>query len=125
MSKKATLLTDEGIILQHAQPCRRRARVELAIVHKVIKELRAAGYKLSVDDGGDTSSGDEQELVNAIFAVDESHLTTSMDGKRKSFVLFVRGNDGPDVICDYGLSLELVMEPISNWIDVQVELGIF
>jgi hypothetical protein len=35
------------------------------------------------------------------------------------------GNDGWDVINDYGVSLEPIMKPIDDWINKQVEVGAF
>jgi hypothetical protein len=103
--------------------------VELEIVHRVIKDLLAAGYKLAVDDGETTAGGTEQELVNAVFGVDVAALKTrkliDKYHSTHSFVSFVRGNDGHDIICDYGVSLEPVLAPVNEWVETQCELGFF
>lgn len=110
--------TDEEIIARHDESVRGRAAIELAIVHELIKRLVAAGYKVYVDDGDDElQNGEEQELVTAIFGVDVAKIVTMKDGTpKRSFVQLVMGNDGTDIIADYGISLEEVMDPLHEWI---------
>lgn len=125
-SRASLAETDESIIEKHNPACRKRARTELAIVHRLIKDLSAAGYLLCVNDGEEIIRGDEQELVAAIFAVDEAWLKTSRPGSaKKSSVYLIMGNDGHDIISDYGISLEPVMEPLNKWIDEQMDAGKF
>lgn len=129
--KTTDILTDEQIIAKHDHGCRHRAKVELAIAHRVIHDLSAAGYTLEVNDGEEITKGTEQELISAIFSVDDAHLQTRKTGKlntlehRTSFVYFVLGNEGHDVISDYGMSLDPVMAPINDWIDQKVDNGDF
>lgn len=112
--------TDEEILARHDPAVRARAKIELEIVHELIKRLRAAGYvHFEVDDGGDDEEDVEgdQEIVHAIFAVDEAYLLARRTANdRASKVFLVMGNSGYDVISDYTLSLETVMEPLSEWI---------
>jgi len=118
--------TDDEIIKEHHLSVRHRAKVELAIVHALIEALRKSGYEVRVDDGDDNATlGSEQELVEKIFGVDESNIVTRKTGCKRSFVFLVRGNEGHDIICDYGVSLETVMDPLQNWIESQVENGTF
>lgn len=117
-------LTDEEIIARHDISVKGRAKIELAIVHKVIQEFRSAGYIAVADDGESKYYGDEQGLVAAIFSVDEAHLyLIEHKDMKDSFVYFVMGNDGHDVICDYGVSLEPIMKPIFDWIESEQEKG--
>lgn len=121
MSNPTKIETDEEIINRHAPAVRRRARTELLIVHRVIQTLKAAGHKLTVDNGEDaTVTDDEQTIVSKLFACDEGHIIT--DGGM-SFVFFVFGNDGPDVINDYGVSLEEVLKPVNDWVDAESNAG--
>jgi hypothetical protein len=112
--------SDDTIIDRHEPSVRPRARIELAIVHELIKRLKAAGYTLAVDDGGDEEEklNDEQEIVTAVFAVDEARLVVTKEGSNKiSYVFLVMGNDGYDVICDYGTSLDPIMDPLLDWVN--------
>lgn len=102
----------------------RRARVELRIVRRVLSDLRRTGYELDIDDGDEqTPVTDEGEALKLLFNLDEARIYTMREGKT-SFVYFVFGNDGYDVISDYGTSLDHVMEPISAWISQQQDAGL-
>jgi hypothetical protein len=108
-----------------------RIQLEKRIARKVVRALLAAGYEITVNNGGDRNeipySTDFSQIVGAMFATDEEHLITRKadafkDGAPlKSFVFFVYGNSGYDVICDYGMSLEPVLAPINEYCD-KVEL---
>jgi hypothetical protein len=101
-----------------------RINVERRIVRRVVRALLAADYEITVDNGDDDYeipwSRDFKVVNAALFATDEEHLlvrkTVGADLKN-SFVFLVYGNDGWDVICDYGLSLDPIIEPIQDWID--------
>lgn len=116
---------DETIILRHDVKCRHRARIELLVVRALITSLLAAGYDVSADDGeSDEVDGIPDKLITAIFAVDEAWIRTRKSGEKTSFVYLVFGNDGWDVISDYGVNLEPIMAPLNQWIDEQESLGI-
>lgn len=96
---------------------KRRIRVEETIAKAVIKDLLAAGYAISVDNGGDefelTCSTDENAILAEMSATDDEHLYVHrMEGdkfnKRQTcgWVYFVYGNDGWDVVNDYTVNLE-------------------
>jgi hypothetical protein len=95
----------------------KRIELEKRIARKVVRALLAAGYELSIDNGGETReipyTTDFKTVTGAMFATDDEHLLAR--GPSKSFVYFVYGNDGWDVINDYGLSLEPIMEPIEEY----------
>src|SRR5258706_9223571 len=109
----------------------RRIQLEKRIARRVVRDLLAAGYVITVNNGGDKNeipySQDFSEITKAMFATDEEHLLVAKwgqdvdTGKRyldeTSFVFFVYGNDGWDVVNDYGTNLEPVMEPINRWCD--------
>jgi hypothetical protein len=88
---------------------RRRIAGEKTVARRVVRDLLAAGYSLSVDDGEETSvkkSTKFKEIVDAMMTTDEDHLYAHKQGCKTSFVRFVYGNDSWEVICDYGVSLE-------------------
>ena len=105
-----------------------RINLEKRIARRVVRDLLAAGYEITVNNGGDKNeipySQDFREIINAMFATDEEHLIVrtwiDFGGTRQgqqSFVFFVYGNDGWDVVNDYGVSLEPIMKPINDWTD--------
>lgn len=100
-----------------------RLRLERKIVRKVAQALIASGYSISVHDGEEVvieSSKKLNEILAVCFSVDEeSFFTHAPAGVHPSgsFVFFVYGNDGYDVICDYGVSLEPVMRGVNEYID--------
>jgi hypothetical protein len=107
-----------------------RIRLEKRIGRRLVRDLLAAGYVITVNNGGDKNeipySSDFSTITNAMFATDEEHLLVAKWGQddsgkpyldQTSFVFLVYGNDGWDVIADYGTSLEPVLSPINHWID--------
>jgi hypothetical protein len=85
--------------------------IEKKIINTVIEDLLAAGYAVTVNDGEDdvlTKSTDAKKIYAALGSTDEDWLVVYKEGEKKSFVRLIHGN-GPDVICDYGVSLEPVM----------------
>lgn len=94
---------------------------EKLIVGKLVADLLAAGYALSVFDGGATTvekSTDPAVIFPALSSTDSDILYAYKDAKR-SFVLLIWGNDC-DVISDYGMSLDDVIRPANFLAD---ELG--
>lgn len=118
--------TDEDILQHHDKGAvMRRARVELRIVRRLLSDLRNAQYLLSIDDGEELHwVTNEDNALKYLFNLDEARINAKRDGEKESFVYLVFGNDGYDVICDYGMSLEPVMAPINEWITEQEESGI-
>lgn len=88
---------------------RRRIAGEKTVARRVVRDLLAAGYSLSVHDGEETTvkkSTEFKKIVDALMTTDEDYLYAHKDGCKTSFVRFVYGNDSWEVICDYGVSLE-------------------
>ena len=91
-----------------------RGRVEQRIVKSTVRELLAAGFALSVDDGGETFGPFtvEAPVFDALMNTDEDYLfvhRVEYIGPTKQpfgWVRFVYGNDGWDVINDYTTNLE-------------------
>lgn len=100
---------------------RNRIKLEQRIVKMTVDALLAAGYTLSVFDGeNDTPyTTDRKILVDALMETDEDYLYTRAETGLESFVRFVYGNDGYDVICDYGISLDEVLAGVNAYAESQ------
>ena len=94
--------------------------VESQIGRQCIADLLDAGYAVSVNDGEGLvlrNSRDPEAIFAAMGTTDEDCLMASRDGKPFSFVRFIYGNDGWDVINDYGTSLELALARTNALVD--------
>lgn len=78
--------------------------IEQKIAKQIITDAIAAGYLISVDDGGEVvikRSRNKAEIVAAMFSTDSDTLTIrKADGTRVGAIFLVYGN-GADVISDY------------------------
>lgn len=85
-------------------------------VTQIIRALKAAGYVLDYVNDGEESFPvrTETEALDGIFAVDEAVLYVDHPTERRSHVYFVLGNEPFEVACDYGVSLEPVMGPLTE-----------
>ena len=92
-------------------------------IRQVIRALRKAGYTLTGGHDGEDffevpADASEDVLIEHLTACDDSTLHTWKDGERNSHVYFVLGNDPEEVVCDYGMSLEPVLGPLTeSWWD--------
>jgi hypothetical protein len=95
-----------------------RQKIEKWIARKFIRVALAAGYAISLDNGGHAfefeHSTDFKFIIGEMHATDEERLHLSKDGKHIGWVFFVYGNDGWDVICDYTANLEHLMPEVSQ-----------
>jgi hypothetical protein len=92
-------------------------KTDEAAIRQTIRALKAAGYVLDrVHDGGEEIKvSTEQEAIDAIMAVDDAYLFVNhADGERGSHIRFVLGNDPEEVICDHGVSLSHVLDPLTE-----------
>ena len=99
-----------------------RGDMEKALVEALVKAGLAAGYYLSVDNGGDSveivPTNDYATIMSEMFATrSESLMFYDACARRKSstpasYAELVYGNEGYTVISDYGVSLEALMPPI-------------
>lgn len=109
-----------------------RQRVEKVIVRKLVADLLAAGYRLTVslENGYDIEecllgSTDRRKILEEAFAGDECHVFVHKDDKLIEgrslncigWVKLVFGNDGWDVISDYTTNLEKYMDGASRLAD--------
>jgi len=91
-------------------------------IRQTIRALKAGGYVLvHVFDGEeDVEVSTESEAVEAITAVDDAYLYVAPKGDadgKTSWVRFVLGNDPEEVICDHGVSLAHVIDPLmERWV---------
>lgn len=92
---------------------KKRIAMERTIVRRVIRDALNAGYALGVHNGGDSMEIENEKkfgrVVGEMFATDVERLYFYKEGKAIGWVLFVYGNDGWDVICDYTVNLEDVL----------------
>jgi hypothetical protein len=100
--------------------------VERLIVKRVIADLLGAypDLDLSLNEGEEdaVASRDPIAIYEAMFKGDEDALFVGAGDAKESFVYFVYGNEGVDVIHDYAVRLMPVMDPIIEWIDRGMDL---
>jgi hypothetical protein len=95
---------------------------EERIAKQCIRDLIDAGYEISVYDGEDITvsrSRDAGLIFAAMGTADEDFLMPHRPGEAAaaSFVRFIYGNDGWDVINDYGTSLEKALARTNALVD--------
>lgn len=83
-----------------------RQAIERRIIERLVTDAIAAGFAVSVDDGGETTvkrSRDLAEIMAAVMTTDEDHLHIHRQDSRYAFgwVRLIYGNDGWDVIADH------------------------
>ena len=100
----------------------KRIAIEQKIVRRCASYLLGAGYVLSVYDGEKITlkySTCLRAIMDAMMTTDEDYLIASTkEGesyKHIGKVYFVYGNDGPDVINDYSVSLEAVVDDVMDY----------
>jgi predicted transcriptional regulator len=97
-------------------------------VEKVVQVLLAAGYSLSVDDGGDEltliNSTDEAAIMDALMNTAEDTLIARKEGARAGEVTFVYGNAPWEVVADHSGYLNDVLKPATEWLSqLEDQLG--
>jgi hypothetical protein len=97
-----------------------RQEVERKIATAAIDAILAAGFAISIDNGGDeyelAHSTDKDTILKSMFLADEDRLFVepleTKKGTRRGnspwfgWLYLVYGNDGWDVISDYTVNLE-------------------
>jgi hypothetical protein len=99
-----------------------RGIIEFKIVRETAKQLLEAGYNISVNDGEETTlerSTSLKDIMAAVMTSDEDYFITRKPDCSRSFVRFIYGNEGDDVINDYGVSLEPVMKLVEEYIEAR------
>lgn len=96
-----------------------RIGVERAIVRRVVRDLLDAGFELGTDAEGEDEkprTTKQAQILPRLMQVDDEHLLifkpgrTDNDPRPDSWVRFVYGNDGYDVISDYTTDLDDVLK---------------
>ena len=119
-------LTKAEILKAHSPRAIARAGIEFEVARRLIETLNESGYSIAIEDHSSeesTPATDIFETLRALFDTDEAYLTVKRGESEQSFILLVFGNDGYDLISDYGMSLESVLQPVFAWIDEQQGRG--
>lgn len=98
-----------------------RQKIERRIVRELLKQLIANSYYVAVDNGETFQQTDKQTptgIMALMFQTDDEWLKCrdKVSGK-VSTVMLIYGNSGWDVVADYSMSLEHVMEPVHKLSD--------
>ena len=79
--------------------------IEFKIISTLVDEALAKGYRLSVNDGEETTiskSDDRDDILQALGEVDEEHLIAyDAEDKRVGWFFLVYGNEPYYVVNDY------------------------
>jgi hypothetical protein len=120
MTQNITTYATENEVIAAQAAAKRAARhkrvlrMDRMIVRKVVIDALAAGYTLSVNDGGDElaikNSTSRKAVMAALINTDEDYLIFRRPGvKGHGWVRFIYGESGWDVICDYSTDLDDVL----------------
>lgn len=91
----------------------KRQRIERKIIRSLINDGLDSGYTISVSNGEEPATepmNSVGRIMKSMFATDEERLIFYMDGMRAGWVCLVYGNDGDDVVADYSVSMEPLVE---------------
>jgi hypothetical protein len=88
-------------------------------IRQVIRALRKADHILTGGHDGEDffevePDVSEDSLIEDLTACDSSTLHVRLPDGSNSHVFFVLGNDPEEVVCDYGVSLEPVIGPLTE-----------
>jgi hypothetical protein len=91
-----------------------RQSIERQIIERLVQDALAAGFQITVDDGGDEPSlkrsTDPDAIMAAVMLTDEDRLYYSQPGQPiQGWVFLVYGNGGWDVVTDYTTNLEALL----------------
>jgi hypothetical protein len=94
-------------------------KTDEAGIRQVIRALRAADHVIiGGHDGEDffesPANETEANLIANLTACDSSTLHVRLPDGSNSHVFFVLGNDPEEVVCDYGVSLSPVIDPLTE-----------
>ena len=88
-------------------------------IRQTIRALRAAYHVIfAVDNGAEVtrfaSGASEDAIIAEAMATDEACMYVRLPDGTESFVYFVLGNEPYEVICDHGVSLSPVLDPLTD-----------
>jgi hypothetical protein len=102
----------------------KRQKAERSIVRRFVTDAIKVGYLLNVNNGGESyelsaPTNEPKVILEALFATDEEHLYCFHPDQPRpfGFVYLVYGNDGYNVISDYSVNLESVMDGANKMAD--------
>lgn len=93
-------------------PTCKRISLERTICREIVEALTADGFALTLVTL-DYGEGEEPFSYDLLFDLDECSLV-ARKGNTVSFVFFVFGNDGWDVVCDYTMGLDTLITNITD-----------
>lgn len=109
------MMTDDEILDKHDVSVRPRCRMELKIVNKIIADAKLCGFKLEVKEykteGIEDQYSKENDIKGMLFNLDDARLLFIKNGRLYSYIRLVFGNNGYDVVSDYGMKLEDFLRP--------------
>lgn len=105
---------------------KQRQQMEDRIIRKFCESAIKAGYTVAIHDGEESTAPmqDVEKLMEAAFSVDEETFLVYDGDKYLGSVYAVYGNNGWDVIADYSMAIESLLDEALNLADeLEVEHG--
>lgn len=92
---------------------------DTAAIRQTIRALRKADHVItSVNNGAEYTAfapdASEDAIIDEATATDGATMHVRLPDGARSFVLFVLGNAPYEVICDHGVSLSPVLDPLTD-----------
>lgn len=96
-------LMDE-VLAHHSPSVRLRAELEFRVIDAVLREAKKSGWHPTEIDYGDDPEKvtTRAQVMKLVFDLDDCYLYFKK-GRKTNWMRLVMGNDGWDVICDYGM----------------------
>ena len=96
--------TDEEIIASYPRGVQPRVRVEMQIVNAIVERAAQLGYTLRVfAEGDEYGEPGSYDVKTALFDLDDAAVEVEdANGERVGFIALVFGNEGWDLVSDYG-----------------------
>lgn len=94
--------------------------MERKVITRLLQDAIAQGYSVSVDNGEEVvvkKSTDVEEIMKAMFSVDEEYLHFFKNNQKVGWACLIYGESGWDVINDYSMNLEPIMEGVFQLVD--------
>ena len=94
-----------------------------AAIRQTIRALRRADHVIYGGNDGEEEvvykpNASEDDIIADMTACDDSTLYVRLPDGTESFIYFVLGNEPEEVICDHGVSLSPVLDPLTSaWWD--------
>jgi hypothetical protein len=103
----------QSLFERHTPSVRRRFELEWDIALALVKSAIGHSYTIEVDYGDDeTVKGltTVVDVMNVLFEADDEHLFLTGGDCGDGWIYLVYGNDGYDVISDYTVNLDPLMD---------------